>query len=149
MALRVYLDTTVFSAPEDERAPDRRDRTIEFFARAAEFELSTSELAHREVNRTPNADRRQRILARTAGITVIPIDAEMERLADEYVLAGIIPEVYRDDALHIAAAVISRQDVLASWNFRHMVNRRRRSLVNLLNSSRGLATVEIVTPAEL
>src|SRR5687767_6634728 len=128
MALRVYLDTTVFSAAEDERAPDRCDRTIEFFARASQFELFTSELTRREIDQTPDADRRQRILARTTNVAAITISSEMQLLADEYVRAGIIPDVYRDDALHIAIAVISGQDILASWNFRHMVNRRRRSL---------------------
>jgi hypothetical protein len=77
------------------------------------------------------------------------IENEMHVLADKYVDAAIIPVAYRDDAVHIAAAVLSGQDVLVSWNFRHLVNRRRRFLVNLLNASRGLPTIEILTPPEL
>ena len=45
MALRVYLDTSVFSARFDERAPERMRLTEEFFARLREFEPATSSLA--------------------------------------------------------------------------------------------------------
>jgi hypothetical protein len=40
-------------------------------------------------------------------------------------------------------AVVGRHDVLLSWNFRHLVNRRRRAKVNELNVSQGLPTIEI------
>jgi predicted nucleic acid-binding protein len=147
--LGVYLDTTVISAAEDARAPDRRDRTLEFFARVSAFQLFTSELTHHELVRTPDDRRRQLLLDRLSEIQISPVTDEMQSLADEYVRAQIIPEAFRDDAVHVAAAVLGGQEVLASWNFRHMVNRRRRSLVNLLNESRGLNLIEIVTPAEL
>jgi hypothetical protein len=54
-----------------------------------------------------------------------------------------------DDALHVAAAVLGRYDVLVSWNFRHLVNRRRRAALNSLNTSWGLPAIEIIAPAEL
>jgi hypothetical protein len=98
---------------------------------------------------TPDPDRRTALLSRFGAIRIIPVQAEMVALAKEYVAQDIIPVAYEDDAIHIAAAVLSGQDVLASWNFRHLVNRRRRSLVNLMNASRGLPTIEIVTPSEL
>lgn len=147
--LAVYLDTTVISAAEDTRAPDRRDRTLEFFARAAEFRLFTCELTRSELIRTPDEQRRTLLLNRLLTVQIAPVTNEMQSLADEYVKAQIIPEAFRDDAVHVAAAVLGGHEVLASWNFRHMVNRRRRSLVNLLNESRGLNLIEIVTPAEL
>ena len=50
--------------------------------------------------------------------------------------------------MHIAAAVLSGQGVLASWNLRHLVNRRRGARVNLFNATRGLPTIEILTPPE-
>lgn len=149
MKLRVYLDTTVVSAAEDARAPDRQAQTMAFFERAAEFTLATSELTRQELLGTPDLSRRDRLLERIADIPIVAIDAEMLALAREYVGHDIIPAPYQDDAVHIAAAVLSGQDVLASWNFRHLVNRRRRSLVNLLNTSRNLPTIEILTPPEL
>lgn len=94
-------------------------------------------------------ERRARLLARADAISVVTTTADMHALAQDYVRQGIIPAAYEDDAMHIAAAVLSGQDILASWNFRHMVNRRRRAMVNLLNSSRGLRTIEILSPPEL
>jgi glycogen operon protein len=44
-------------------------------------------------------------------------------------------------AVHVAAAVLTRQDVLVSWNFRHLVNRRRRAQVNEVNISLGLPMI--------
>ena len=54
-----------------------------------------------------------------------------------------------NDAIHVAAAVMTRQDVLLSWNFKHLVNRRRRGMVNQVNISKGLPTIEIVAPPEI
>ena len=131
------------------RVTDRQQETLEFFSRANEFELATSELAQKELLRTPDEQRRRNLLQRLISVKILRIDDDMQALADQYVDAPIIPVAYRDDAVHIAAAVLSGQDVLLSWNFRHLVNRRRRSLVNLLNASRGLPTIEILTPPEL
>jgi hypothetical protein len=149
MKPRVYLDTTVLSAAEDIRTPDRQNQTIEFFNRSAEFALTTSELTRSEIAATPDIARREQLLRHLNAISVIAITSEMHSLASEYVRSDIIPAAYEDDALHIAAAVLSAQEVLLSWNFRHMVNRRRRALVNQLNASRGLPTIEILTPPEL
>ncbi|MEX0774314.1 MAG: PIN domain-containing protein [Phycisphaeraceae bacterium] len=149
MKLRVYLDTSVISAAEDGRTPIRQAQTLAFFARANEFELITSELTRQELTETPDPQRRRRLLVRLEPIRTIAIDGDMRALATEYVGQDIVPPEYEDDAIHIAAAVLSRQDALISWNFRHLVNRRRRSLVNLFNSSRGLPIVEILSPPEL
>ncbi len=149
MKVRVYLDTTVISAADDARAPERQAQTLAFLARADEFELTTSDLTRQELEATPNPERRARLLRRIAPIGCLSISPDMRALAKDYVDHDIIPEAYEDDALHIAAAVLAGQDVLASWNFRHMVNRRRRALVNLLNASRDLPTIEILTPPEL
>src|ERR1041385_5355159 len=130
MPLRVYLDTTVFSAVEDLRAPDRQIQTVRFFERASEFMLVTSELTRSEIERTPDPERRRKLIERLSGIPSLSITMEMGELADGYVKEGIIPEPYHDDAVHVAAAVLSGQEVLTSWNFRHLVNRRRRSLIN-------------------
>lgn len=149
MKLRVYLDTSVVSAAEDVRTPERQAQTLLFLARASEFDFATSDLTRQELEATADPQRRDRLLARITPIASVRITAEMRSLAREYVRHDIIPAAFEDDALHIAAAVLSGQDVLTSWNFRHMVNRRRRAMVNLLNASRGLRTIEILTPPEL
>jgi hypothetical protein len=38
---------------------------------------------------------------------------------------------------------------LGDWNFRHLVNRRRRALVNEVNILAGHSMIEIVAPPEV
>ena len=48
MKLRVYADTSVFSAYHDDRAPDRKALTREFWQNLAAYECATSQLAVEE-----------------------------------------------------------------------------------------------------
>ena len=136
---------TVHKIPGRNGRPD----TAEFWKRLHQYELSTSELAREELARTPDPDHRDKLLKLLDGFTLVRIDAEMKELARYYINGGIFPPTMADDAVHIAAAVMSRQDILLSWNFKHLVNRRRRALVNQLNTARGLPTIEIVAPPEI
>ena len=54
-----------------------------------------------------------------------------------------------NDVLHVATAVMTRQDVILSWNFRHLVNRRTRFQVNQVNVSLSLPKIEIIAPPEI
>lgn len=147
--LRVYLDTSVFSAYDDERLPERRAATQEFWKRRNDLDLSSSEVAREEISQTPDAALRERLLSLLDETTVHPVSEDMRELARDYTRAGIFgPRVF-NDALHVAAAILTRQDVLLSWNFRHLVNRRSRAQINELSVLQGLPTIEIVTPSEL
>jgi hypothetical protein len=72
MKLRVYLDTSVFSAYYDDRAPDRQVQTEEFWVRLAEFEAATSELAREELEQTPDLGRRTQLLKLLGGHDTSP-----------------------------------------------------------------------------
>ncbi len=149
MKLRIYLDTSVISAFYDGRAPDRQAVTQEFWARLEEFQAATSELTVDELRQCDDASLRAKFEERLSGLELLPVTLEMRELAQAYVQAGIFAPAMLNDGLHVAAAVFSRQDVLVSWNFRHLVNRRRRAQVNEMNVLRGLPTLEIVAPPEI
>ncbi len=63
--------------------------------------------------------------------------------------AGVFTAFMMNDAVHVAAAVLTRQDILLSWNFKHLVNRVRRAEINQVNVSQGLPTIEIIAPPEI
>jgi hypothetical protein len=88
--------------------------------------------------KTQSADRRKRLLQLLDDLTLHRITAEMRQLSEQYVQAGVFTAVMMNDALHVAAAVLTRQDILVSWNFKHLVNRVRRVKVNQVNVSHGL-----------
>ena len=149
MKLRIYLDTSVFSAYGDARAAERRALTIEFWQRLQDFEVSTSDVARQELETTPDLHRRKALFSLLDPITVHPVTPEMGALAKIHVERGVFAPTSLNDALHVAAAVLTRQDILVSWNFRHLVNRRRRALINELNVAGDLPTIEIVAPPEV
>lgn len=80
---------------------------------------------------------------------ILSITPEMRELAHHYVAEKCFSPAMLDDALHIAVAVIGKQDILISWNFRHLVNRTRRARVNAVNANRGYPSLEILAPPEL
>ena len=84
-----------------------------------------------------------------AGFQIIPVTDEMRTLAEKYLLAGAFTRTMYNDAVHVAAATLSRQDVLVSWNFKHLVNRRRRAMVWSVNATAGLGQIDILSPPEL
>lgn len=149
MKLRVYLDTSVFSALFDDRVMERKEATVEFWNRKDEFEISTSELARQELDQTNDSALRLKLKKMLEGCAVHPLNQDMRDLAQHYVASGVFTPVMFNDALHVAAAVFTRQDILPSWNFKHLVNRRRRAMINELNVTRGLPMIEIVAPPEI
>ena len=149
MKQRIYLDTSVISLHDDPRSPDRSALTREFWLRLAEFEPSISEVTTREIHETPDDARRKSMLRLIHGLPVHKLTPDAEQLARRYLDAQIFPATVPDDALHVAVAILTRQDVLVSWNFKHLVNQRRRAAIDALNISIGLPTIAILPPPEL
>ncbi len=70
-------------------------------------------------------------------------------MAQAYIDNDIIPEEYRNDALHIAVATLQDVDLLVSWNFEHLVNPETRRKVKAVNLLKGYKEIDIVTPEEI
>ena len=69
--------------------------------------------------------------------------------AFRYLRHMAIPGGYPEDAYHIAIAVVNDMDFLLSWNFRHIVRRRTKDVVRMVNTMNKFGEIEIITPAEL
>lgn len=74
---------------------------------------------------------------------------EAKALADIYIQEGALTNKSYHDALHIALATLNHADVLASWNFKHIVNLNRIRLFNSINQRLGYRIIEIRTPREI
>jgi hypothetical protein len=70
-------------------------------------------------------------------------------LADKYIEKKVVGRTSLEDCRHIALATIHRVDVLASWNFKHIVNLDRIKGYNSVNLRQGYPAIEIRTPQEL
>jgi hypothetical protein len=62
---------------------------------------------------------------------------------------GVIPARYRDDALHVALAVLNNLDVVVTWNMKHLANVRRIEGINRINLAMRLPPIRIHTPEEV
>jgi hypothetical protein len=149
MKLKIYMDTSVFSAYFDDRAPDRKSLTAEFWKNLAAYDPATSSLAVEELRQTNDLQLRAKMESLIAGLNLIVVTGEMTELAGKYIAAGAFTGTMYNDAVHVAAATLSRQEVLVSWNFRHLVNRRRRPMVWGVNATEGLPVIDILSPPEL
>jgi len=70
-------------------------------------------------------------------------------LVEEYVKRKIIPRKYRDDARHIAVAVVNDVDVIITWNCKHMAQVEKKRMINAVNMMLGYRQIDIVTPLEV
>ncbi len=146
--LRVYADTSVIGGCADVEFREPSRRLIERCARG-EVTLVVSAITLQELEDAPRAVREALRPIGTEDLEVIAITEEVRELADRYIESGALSAAMRADAQHIAAATVSDVDVLASWNFRHMVNLTRIRQYNEVNRRTGYAGVDIRSPLEL
>lgn len=145
---RVYADTSVIGGCEDDEFRESSRWLIEQFA-SGEMTLVVSSVTETELGAAPRAVRE--VIGALGDLPEV-VDAttdEIRDLADRYIESGALSEGMRSDALHIAAATVARVDVLASWNFRHMVNLWRIRQYSKVNRRMGYPRLEIRTPKEL
>lgn len=147
--VKVYLDTSVISALFDERNPERKSLTGAFFKELRNFEVFISEITVAEIERTLDLGLQSKMNNAVAQFSVLPLIDEVEWLAKEYIRHDAVPEGFLEDAYHIAIAVINEVDYLLSWNFKHIVRRKTRDTVRMVNTLNGLRQIDIMTPAEL
>ncbi len=146
--LRVYADTSVIGGCQDDEFREPSRRLMEQCARG-EVTLVVSAATLRELERAPQAVRD--VLGALGDLPEV-VEAttdEIRSLADRYIESGALSEKMRSDAEHIAAATVAGVDVLASWNFRHMVNLRRIRQYNEVNRQMGYPPMDIRSPKEL
>jgi len=79
----------------------------------------------------------------------VSLTDEAKELANKYIAEGVVGKTSLDDCRHIASATINNVDVLASWNFRHIVNITRIRGYNGVNLKNGYKTLEIRNPKDL
>jgi hypothetical protein len=79
----------------------------------------------------------------------IPLTDDARELADKYIAENVVGKTSLDDCRHIALATINKVDVLASWNFKHIVNLACIKGYNAINLKNDYQVLEIRNPKEL
>lgn len=146
-AFSLYLDTSVFGGYFDaEFLADTR--TLWRLREAGFYRFVTSQLVFQEIAGAP---KRMRELMRGMFTPdeVLERTAEMEELAQAYLAQKVVPQVFDDDARHVAICTVARIEYLVSWNFKHLANVRRESGFNAVNLLQGYPSLRIVAPTFL
>ncbi len=124
-------------------------RTREFWQQLPAYDVYVSAMTIDEVSRHPDKVRRTDLLDLLRPFTVLPVTAEAEALADEYVGREVFPRRARADAVHVAVATVHGIGILVSWNFQHVVRLRTRQLLAAINPLLGYPVLQIVSPLEV
>ena len=146
---RIYLDTSVVSAYNDSREPEKVKQTKEFLKRATiDTEIYISSLVKEEVSAINNIERRKELNTLLLRYEALVITDEAGQLAEYYIKNGLIPNTHIEDAVHLATATVHEMNVLISWNYTHLVKLKTRHLVNALNLVSGYKEIDIILPIE-
>ncbi len=151
--LSVYVETSVWSQALAEDAPEIRKATERFLAEARKgtYNLFVSDVVMEEIARaSKETAERLRGLVTELDPVLLEFDEESFSLAREFLRVGAVPPSKVDDARHVALALTKSLDVLVSWNYRHLVNVRRRELFHQVGVGNGYyKRLQIVTPPEV
>ena len=151
--LKVYVDTSIFGGVYDEEDP-RRIQITETLLDILRLRIGCipyiSNIVIEEIEKAPHEIKvgLKRGLADT-GSRILNETPECIGLINEYIRRRIIPARFRDDARHIAVAVINGIDAIITWNCRHMANIDKKRAINEVNIKMGYKQIDIVTPMEV
>ena len=146
--MKIYTDTSVIGGCFDKEFQEWSNALFQEFVvgtqqiMLSDLTLQELELARDEIrNKVKEIPDENRI--------AIGVGDETMKLAETYISEGALTNKSYNDALHIALATINNSDVLASWNFKHIVNLDRIRLYNSINFRLGYRMIEIRTPREI
>jgi hypothetical protein len=148
MKQRIYIDTSVVGGYFDE---EFSEATKGLFERLEHKEIVfvISDLLDLELTGAPQNVRELLYKFSTDKFERVTLTEEAIQLADTYIAEKIVGKTSLEDCRHIAVATINRVDVLASWNFKHIVNLDRIKGYNSVNYKLGYPMIEIRSPKDL
>ena len=150
--LKIYLDTSVISHLDAADVPDKQDDTRKLWEhiKAGKYRAFISPAVVLELDDC-SEPKRSGLAKQLRDIqyTELKANDEVLELAEQYLIAGILPPKSVRDRQHIAYACVYDCDMIVSWNFKHMVNYKTISGVRSVNALAGYKEMPIYTPTML
>jgi len=147
--LRIYIDTSIVGGFFDK---EFETTTKALFQRLENKEVIfvVSDVLEYELETAPQHVNELLEKYKISGsVELVKLTDESKALADCYIAENIVSTKCLDDCRHIAIATINKVDVLASWNFKHIVNFDKIKLYNSVNLKHAYTTIEIRNPKDL
>ncbi|GAP72466.1 hypothetical protein SAMD00024442_32_39 [Candidatus Symbiothrix dinenymphae] len=145
---RIYVDTSVFGGYFE---PEFEQWTKPFIDKimSGEITLLYSQLTEIELDKAPQYVKDLIRQIPSANIEFLAMSDLSNALADCYIREQVVGKTSVEDCRHIAIATLNNADILASWNFKHIVNVARIRGYNSVNYKLGHKILEIRTPREI
>jgi len=145
---RIYIDTSVIGGCYDPEFEPWSNGLLND-VRQGLFIGITSEIVAAEIGKAPLQVRKNYQEFLGHGAVVLPVTEDALTLVEAYQKHGILPGKFMNDMLHIAIAVVADVDILASWNFKHIVRYDKIMSFNAVNLELGYKTLAIHSPREV
>jgi len=144
----IYIDTSVVGGYFDE---EFKEATIKLFDRLDNNEVIfvVSDLLDLEILKAPQQVRQLLHNYPADKFQRVDLTEEAITLADKYTNEKVVGKTSLEDCRHIALATVHKVDVLAIWNFKHIVNLDRIKGYNSVNMRLGYSIIEIRSPKDL
>ena len=117
--------------------------------KASGIEVLVSDIIDLELFNAPRHVREHLFQFSSDKFERVQLTEEAIQLADTYISEKVVGKTSLEDSRHIAMATIHKVDVLASWNFKHIVNLDSIKGYNSVNLRLGYSIIEIRSPKDL
>ena len=148
MTQRVYIDTSVIGGCFDQEFEEWSIKLFDDFNSRKKIAV-VSDITLDELTDAPGQVQEIFRKIPDKSLEILASDSESRELAEKYIIEKAVSDKFYEDALHIAIATINQVNVLASWNFKHIVNLDRIRKYNSVNLKNGYSILEIRTPREI
>jgi len=144
----IYIDTSVVGGFFDEEFKEATQRLFDRLVND-EVRFVLSDILELELVQAPQHVKELLLNYAPDRFVRVEVTEEAMELANRYIEEGVVGQTSLTDCRHIALATVNRVDVVASWNFKHIVNLERIKGYNSVNLRMGYPSIEIRTPQEL
>jgi hypothetical protein len=142
---KLYLDTSIISAYYDLKKPIRQlitQKWVENDIKKFDCYASTIVLKEIENNIDKELEFKMKDFINNNPITILDLNNEINDLAGLYRQEILLNEI--SDTLHIAWAYYE-MDMIASWNFKHLVNFKTINTIHKINLQKNYNLIEILS----
>ena len=147
MLQSIYIDRSVVGGYFDEEFKDATNLLFERLEKR-EIKFVVSDLLDLELLNAPAHVKELLFRFSADFFERVELTDEAIKLAEKYVEEKVVGKTSIEDCRHIAIATIYKVDVLASWNFKHIVNLDRIKGYNSVNLRLGYTMIEIRSPKD-
>lgn len=147
---KIYVESSTISYLTARPSRDiiinaKQELTRQWWELRNRFELFISDTVIEEISEgDPNAvEARLEIIA---GISVLLLDDNVDRLAKHFLTSNAVPGNSGADARHIAFAAVFSMDFLITWNQKHIATDRKRKQIEAIIEEFGCKSPKLLTP---